>query len=82
MSTRWIAGIGLVLCVAMTSFSIYLGAVEHVYRPKAPLRGSISTVPPRDFTCQVVQFRHTTTTTSGTLIVHAMPCVHAAPSSR
>jgi hypothetical protein len=86
MSTRWIAGIGLVLCVAMTSFSIYLGAVEHVYRPKAPPVRSLTAAPRRDFICQFVQFRHTTTTTttatSGTLNVNAMPCVHTAPSSR
>jgi hypothetical protein len=82
MSIRWIAGIGLVLCVAMTSFSIYLGAVEHVYRPRAPVERSLPAVPPRDFSCQFVQFRHTTTTTSGTVSVNAIPCVHAAPSSR
>jgi hypothetical protein len=61
MSTRWIAGIGLVLCAAMTTFSIYLGAVEHVYRPKPPHETSLNSVPLRDLSCQVIQFRPTTT---------------------
>lgn len=34
MSIRAIAGVGVVLCLAMTSFSIYLGIAEHVYAPK------------------------------------------------
>jgi hypothetical protein len=79
MSIRWIAGIGLVLCVAMTSFSIYLGAIEHVYRERAPRVQVLSTVPPRDFACNVLQFRPTTTTTRGPAPANAA-CVSAAPS--
>ncbi len=77
MSTRWIAGIGLVLCVAMTSFSIYLGAVEHVYRPK-PHEHALPTVPSRDFICQSIQFRHTTVTTDNDARTSATACVSAS----
>ena len=31
MSTRLLASIGIVLCVAMTTFSIYLGVIENIY---------------------------------------------------
>lgn len=30
-----IASVGVVLCLAMTSFAIYLGIAEHVYAPHA-----------------------------------------------
>jgi hypothetical protein len=75
MSTRWIAGIGLVLCAAMTTFSIYLGAVEHVYRPKPPRVHALNSVPPRDLSCQVVHFRPTTTTTHGGSLPRSTSCV-------
>lgn len=77
MSTRWIAGIGLVLCAAMTSFSVYLGAVENVYRAKAPRSHAVAEVSPRAFVCNQIQFRTTTTTTGDGPIVGAIPCARA-----
>lgn len=35
MSIRAIASVGVALCVAVTTLSIYLGIVEHVYVPRA-----------------------------------------------
>ena len=34
MSIRAIASVGVMLCIAVTSLSIYLGVVEHVYAPR------------------------------------------------
>jgi len=35
MSIRAIAAVGVLLCAAMTSFSIYLGIAEHAYGPRS-----------------------------------------------
>jgi hypothetical protein len=76
MSIRWIASVGVVLCVAITSLSIYLGAVENVYRPKVH-NHTLADVPPRLLVCQMVQLPLNTRTTSGASAFRAIPCVHA-----
>ncbi|HEV3211903.1 MAG TPA: hypothetical protein VGZ03_00765 [Acidimicrobiales bacterium] len=65
MSTRWIASVGVVLCAAMTSFSIYLGVVEHVYTPKAIGLHADAALDGRHFICEKIQRWDNTTTTSG-----------------
>jgi hypothetical protein len=64
MSTRVIASIGVVLCAAMTSFSIYLGVVERVYTPKAKVTPTQAAPDARHFICEQIQPLHNMTTTS------------------
>lgn len=73
MSTRWIASIGVVLCMAMTSFSLYLGTTEHVYRQKAVHTRTVEQVSPFDV-CAAIQRLHNMTTTTGTALSDAIPC--------
>jgi hypothetical protein len=55
MSTRVIAAIGVVLCLAMTSFSIYLGVVEHSYtRTHVHAQSSITSLGGREDICMAV----------------------------
>jgi len=68
MSTRVIASVGVILCAAMTSFSIYLGAVEHVYTQKAPSASALSSLTTRQLVCERFQRTHNTTTTSGEVV--------------
>jgi len=63
MSTRAIASIGVVLCAAMTSFSIYLGVVERVYTPKSKVTHTAAP-DARHFICEQIQPLHNMTTTS------------------
>ena len=65
MSTRWIASIGVVLCAAMTSFSIYLGAIEPIHRVKTSHSHVASTAPGREDACTTIQLPHNTLTTRG-----------------
>lgn len=55
MSIRGIASVGVALCVAMTTFSIYLGIVEHVYPRSSSdsqfVLGSYGTLLSRDMYC-------------------------------
>lgn len=64
MSTRVIASIGVVLCAAMTSFSIYLGVIERVYTPKSKVTRTVSAPDARHFICEQIQPLHNMTTTS------------------
>jgi hypothetical protein len=80
MSTRWIASIGVVLCMAMTSFSLYLGTTEHVYRPKATHAHTAEQVSPFDV-CSAIQHLHNPSTTTRTAQSDAIPC-HGAHASR
>jgi hypothetical protein len=73
MSTRWIASIGVVLCMAMTSFSLYLGTTEHVYRSKALRARTAEQVLPFDV-CNAIQRMRNMTTTTGTALSDAIPC--------
>lgn len=45
MSTRVLASIGVALCVLMTSFSIYLGVIEHIYAPTSRVHSFLLETP-------------------------------------
>ncbi len=64
MSVRALASVGVILCVAMTSFSIYLGVIEHAYSP-ATLRTAtlVSQAGRRETICLSTQHQSTATTT-------------------
>ena len=81
MSTRAIASVGVVLCAAMTSFSIYLGVVEHIYTPKisSHVEGHIlSSSNGRHFICEKIQRPDNTTTTNGSVVSKQVPCQSSA----
>ena len=65
MSTRLIASVGVILCAAMTSFSIYLGVIERVYTPKAHVTHTLGSETQRQLQCQQLQLQHNTPTTIG-----------------
>jgi hypothetical protein len=86
MPTRVIASIGVVLCAAMTSFSIYLGVIEHIYAPSRTRAIPIATEGRqldvgRAVVCLTVQPPHNTTTTSRTLHVHRVSCLAVSHSN-
>jgi hypothetical protein len=57
MSIRLIASIGVVLCVAMTTFSIYLGVVEHAdQQPRTHV--SLPALQERSALCFSIEQRH------------------------
>ena len=74
MSTRVIASIGVVLCAAMTSFSIYLGVIEHVYIHRTVPAHVLSSPQGRLLFCEEVQHQNNTTTTNGTVVDKFAPC--------
>lgn len=63
MRIRAIASVGVMLCVAMTSFSIYLGVIEHVYAPPELRAQTLVTVNGKQVICLGGQASHNTTTT-------------------
>jgi hypothetical protein len=74
---RAIAGVGVVLCVAMTSFSIYLGVVEHVYAaPRQVQTKVVFSYSPegRQATCFTSSPRGSTTTTTPSR-AKQVPCI-------
>ena len=76
MSIRVIASIGVVLCIAMTSFSIYLGVAEHIYTPlrtESILVGGSLGPQGRQMVCIQLQQNHNTTTTDASAPT-AGPC--------
>jgi hypothetical protein len=80
MSTRVIASVGVVLCVAMTSFSIYLGVIEHVYTHQTTFTHVLASPQGRQLICEKVQPSNNTTTTNGTVIDKNVTCPsHASP---
>ncbi len=64
MRIRAIAGVGVMLCVAMTSFSIYLGVIEHVYASPELRAHTLATVNGKEVICLGGTASHNTTTTS------------------
>jgi hypothetical protein len=62
MSIRVIASVGVMLSVAMTSFSIYLGIIEHSYSPVQTREISLASLNGRRSVC--LQYRVSTSTTS------------------
>jgi hypothetical protein len=87
MSTRVIASIGVVLCAAMTSFSIYLGVIEHIYTPTPKdsprLSGHVISSPDgRHFICESVQRSDNTTTTNNALVSRLVPCKGSTRASK
>jgi hypothetical protein len=61
---RAIAGVGVSMCVAVTTFSIYLGIVEHTYSPRTRDPGVV-TVDGRLNACPWDQVHNNLTTTTG-----------------
>jgi hypothetical protein len=64
MSVRAIASVGVFLCVAMTSFSIYLGVVEHAYSPPAIRTATLVSMHGRTSICVATQRELDTSTTT------------------
>jgi hypothetical protein len=79
MSTRVIAAIGVVLCLAMTSFSIYLGVVEHSYTRGHAHTLAVAPPPERVLNCLALQPGYRTLAMSGHAATHAVSC-HFATS--
>jgi hypothetical protein len=75
MSTRVIASIGVVLCAAMTSFSIYLGVLERVYTPRSQVTPSVLAPNARHLICEQIQPAHNTTTTNATAAAGYVHCL-------
>lgn len=68
---RAIASVGVVLCLAMTSFSIYLGIAEHAFNrhPAADVAFVLPTGRGRQVVC--LEYEHTSTTISA---ARKVPC--------
>jgi hypothetical protein len=80
MSTRVLASIGVVLCMVMTSFSIYLGVIEHIYTPHARTSIVVQTAFGTDRICLPAQSHRNTTTTGPTSRNTPAPCRATAGS--
>jgi hypothetical protein len=62
MSIRVIASVGVMLSLAVTSFSIYLGIIEHSYSPAQTREYSLTSLEGRKTIC--LQYQAATSTTS------------------
>jgi len=74
MSTRVLASIGVALCMAMTSFSIYLGVIEHIYAPRHTYQYVLQTNFGTQEICVPVPTHHSTTRRHAHLRVTPVPC--------
>jgi|GEM_PF-4759760 len=74
MSIRVIASVGVLLSVAMTSFSIYLGIVEHSYSPMQTRELSLNTLEGPKTLCFQYQVRSNTTPTVIPGTAKVVPC--------
>ena len=63
MSIRVIASVGVMLSVAMTSFSIYLGIIEHSYSPMQTREVSLTSLQGRQTLCFQYRVQPSTTAT-------------------
>jgi hypothetical protein len=79
---RVIASVGIVLCLAMTAFSIYLGIAEHVYQPPRTHVVEFATSGGREALCFSIQTHHNTTTTGPRRSVSRVSCAHTATATR
>jgi hypothetical protein len=79
MSIRVIASVGVVLSVAMTSFSIYLGVIEHSYSPVQTRELSLTSLEGRQPLC--LQY-HVTPSTTASLIPGSGKIVQCGDTSR
>ena len=64
MSIRTIAAVGVLLCAAVTSLSIYLGVVEHAYGPRSAHEVLVMQSVVHRTICDAVRTPQSTTTTS------------------
>ena len=64
MSIRVIASVGVMLSVAMTSFSIYLGIIEHSYSPIRTREVSLTFPQGRETLCFQYHVQPSTTATA------------------
>lgn len=78
MSIRVIASVGVMLSVAMTSFSIYLGVVEHSYSPMKTREYSYTSRAGRESVC--VQYRVSPSTAS-TLVAGSQKVVRCGDAA-
>jgi hypothetical protein len=74
MSTRVIASIGVMLCLVMTAFSIYLGVAEHVYSPHKHDTFALSRPLSRDVVCSSSPRVNNTATSSVVFGEGIVPC--------
>jgi hypothetical protein len=74
MSIRVIASVGVMLSIAVTSFSIYLGVIEHSYSPLHTREYSLLSPEGRKTIC--VQYPAATSTTSTVIpgTTKVVPC--------
>ena len=79
MSIRVIASVGVMLSVAMTSFSIYLGVIEHSYAPVQTSRYSIPSLKGR--TTQCMQY-HVLASTTSTVVPGTAKVVECGGTSK
>jgi hypothetical protein len=78
MSIRVIASVGVMLSIAVTSFSIYLGIVEHSYSPVHTGGFSIASLEGRKSIC--VQY-HVAASTTSTVVPGSEKVVPCADTS-
>ncbi len=76
MSVRAIASVGVMLCAAVTSFSIYLGVIEHAYSPAHIRVVTLVSERGRNSTCVSTQRQRNTSTTDVTK-TKVGPCAQA-----
>ena len=79
MSIRVIASVGVMLSVAMTSFSIYLGIIEHSYSPLHTRELSLTSLEGRSSLC--LQY-HVQTNTASTVIPGTVKVVRCGATSK
>jgi len=74
MSIRAIAAVGVLLCVAMTSLSIYLGVVEHAYGPRSAHQVLVMESMVHRTICDEQNSARSTTTTSSSPSMRISGC--------